>query len=121
MANYRKIEKTKSIIIEGTLTEAEQQLVSILVGQGYKLKAKSCGRLTKEDIIKWFDKKKDKEGKEEFLSKNLLTAMKDLRAKDKFITYQIKLDLGMIDKKTYEKQVAAAKKAAEKKAAKESK
>ena len=121
MANYRKIEKTKSIIIEGLLTEAEQQLVSILVGQGYKLKAKSDGRLTKEDIVKWYDKKKDKEGKEAFLEKNFLTAMKELRATDKYISYQIKLDLGMIDKKTYEKQVAAAKKAAAKKAEKEGK
>ncbi len=118
MANYRKIEKTKSIIIEGTLTEAEQQLVSILASQGYKLKTKSSGRLTKEDIIKWFDKNKDKAGKEEFLAKNYLVAMKELREKDKYISYKIKLDLGMIDKKTYEKQVAAAKKANEKKAAK---
>ncbi len=118
MANYKKNDKTKSIIISGTLTEAEQQLVSILVGQGYNLKAKSEGtRLTKVDILKWFDKKKDKEGKAAFESKNYLTAMKDLReTKGEFISYQIKLDLGMITKAEYEKQVAAAKKAKAKKA-----
>lgn len=118
MANYKKNDKTKSIIISGTLTEAEQQLVSILVGQGQNLKAKSEGtRLTKVDILKWFDKKKDKEGKAAFESKNYLTAMKDLReTKGEFISYQVKLDLGMITKAEYEKQVAAAKKAKAKKA-----
>lgn len=59
MANYAISEKTQRIIVNGKLTEIEQQIVSMYIGQGYKVAEKSGKRVTEKDIIKYLEKEKD--------------------------------------------------------------
>lgn len=69
MANYTISEKTKKISVSAELTPIEQQIVSMYIGQGYTVVEKSNARLSEKDIIKWFEKKKDTKGLEEFKAK----------------------------------------------------
>lgn len=61
MANYTISEKTQRIIVSGKLTEIEQQIVSMYIGQGYKVAEKSSKRISETDIVKYLEKQKDKE------------------------------------------------------------
>ena len=69
MANYTMSEKTKKILVSAELTTIEKQIVSMYISQGYKVVEKNNTRLSEKDIIKWFEKKKDTKGLEEFKAK----------------------------------------------------
>ncbi len=63
--NYKINKKSQTISISGALTAAEKQIVELYMTQGYTIaqKRKAAG---KADILKWFDKKKDADGKAAF-------------------------------------------------------
>lgn len=78
MANY-KVNKN-SITILGELTSIEEQIVALYMKQGKKVheKRKSTAiRVSNDDIVKYFDDKKDETGKAEY------EAQKNVMKKDK--------------------------------------
>lgn len=69
MASYTISEKTKKISVSSKLSPIEQQIISMYISQGYTVIEKRSTRICEKDIIKWFEKKKDKEGLKEFKAK----------------------------------------------------
>ena len=80
MANYKVNEKSKTISVSGALTEIERGIISTYILNGYKVKEKreaTAARVSNEDIIAYFDEKKDAEGKKAY------EAEKSKKIKDK--------------------------------------
>lgn len=78
MANF-KVNKN-SITILGELTPEEKEIVKLYIEMGYKVRTKresTAIRVSNDDIIKYFDDKKDETGKGEY------EAQKDVKKKDK--------------------------------------
>lgn len=80
MANYTINEKSKSISVSGELTATERSIIATYIAVGYKVKEKrhsTAARVNDDDIINYFDSKKDEEGKKEY------EAQKAKKIKDK--------------------------------------
>lgn len=90
MANYTISEKTQRIIVSGKLTEIEQQIVSMYIGQGYKVSEKSSKRISETDIVKYLEKQKDKETLADF-NKEKEKKIKDKNGKERKAGYLVAL------------------------------
>lgn len=89
--NYTINEKTKSIIISGTLTAAEEQLIKLKNATGaYTLKVKSENRVKEEDIIAYLNKKKKADVAAEFAKQKEAT-IKDKNGKERKAGYLVAL------------------------------
>lgn len=80
MANYKIYKDTKTITVSGKLTEIELDIISAYIKDGFKVKEKrnsTAARVNNDDIINYFDSKKDEAGKNEY------EAQKNKKIKDK--------------------------------------
>lgn len=72
MANYKIYDESKLITVSGELTPAEESIISIYIGKGYAVKPKRANngsRVSEQDILNYFDKNNDEEGKKEYKAK----------------------------------------------------
>lgn len=80
MANYKINEKSKTISVSAELTKIEESIISTYIKNGYTVKEKrasSAARVGDEDILAYFDEKKDEAGKAKY------EAEKEKKIKDK--------------------------------------
>ncbi len=69
MANYKINEKSKTISVSAELTSVEASIISAYIKNGYTVKEKrasSAARVGDEDILAYFDEKKDEAGKKAY-------------------------------------------------------
>ena len=69
MANYKINEKSKTISVSAELTKIEESIISTYIKNGYTVKEKrasSAARVGDEDILAYFDEKKDEAGKAKY-------------------------------------------------------
>jgi hypothetical protein len=69
MANYKINQKSKSISVSGVLTETEKEILSTYIKSGYVVREKrqtNAATVKDEDILAYFDEKKDAEGKAKY-------------------------------------------------------
>lgn len=78
--NYTFNEKSKTISVSGELTAIEQSIIASYISAGWKVKEKrvsTAARVNNDDIINYFDSKKDEAGKKDY------EAQKAKKIKDK--------------------------------------
>ena len=69
MANYKINKKSKSISVSGVLTETEKEILSTYIKSGYVVREKratNAATVKDDDIIAYFDEKKDADGKAKY-------------------------------------------------------
>lgn len=69
MANYKINEKSKTISVSAELTKIEESIISTYIKNGYSVREKrasSAARVGDEDILAYFDEKKDEAGKKAY-------------------------------------------------------
>ena len=74
MANYKINKKSKSISVSGVLTETEKEILSTYIKSGYVVREKratNAATVKDDDIIAYFDEKKDADGKAKYEAENL--------------------------------------------------
>ena len=112
MANYKVNEKSKTISVSDTLTEIERGIISTYILNGYKVKEKreaTAARVSNEDIIAYFDEKKDAEGKKNFeAEKN--KKMKDKNGKERKAGFLVALKWFKANYADAYKEIAESKK-----------
>lgn len=85
MANYTINEKSKSISVSRELTATERSIIATYIAVGYKVKEKrnsTAARVNNDDIINYFDSKKDEAGKKEYEEQKNKT-IKDKNGKER--------------------------------------
>lgn len=75
MANYTINREAKKVIVTGTLTETEKEIIGIYISRDYMILPKETRtkgksqQITKEDIIKYFELNSNRKGLKEFIAK----------------------------------------------------
>lgn len=109
MANYKISEKTKKITVSAQLTPIEKDIILLYMSQGYSVVEKSNTRVTEQDIVNWFKKKKDTKGLQEFQAKKEET-ITDKNGKERKGGYLVALKWFKSKYKTGYKNISDAKK-----------
>lgn len=101
MANYRANTNNKTITAQmSKLTSGEKEIIQMYLASGYKLvesKASGKRRMNKKDVLKWFDKNKNDDGKAKFekaiKDNGYLKALADFRKENPKAIEEIKASI----------------------------